>query len=112
MSEMPSCYTSAVRTARKDHKCCECRGVIQAGEKYHYYSGIWDGIARTFKTCEECNELRCKADDGLNHEDVTPFGYLYEACEDNELLVQYVAIKEKRGAVVPEWMYSQTKGHQ
>jgi len=30
----PSCSTTKVRTARKEHRCTECREVITAGTKY------------------------------------------------------------------------------
>ncbi|NDI85097.1 hypothetical protein [Undibacterium crateris] len=58
MSEIPSAYREVIRTARKEHKCCECRGVIQRGEKYHFHSGIWDGETHSFKVCADCTELR------------------------------------------------------
>jgi hypothetical protein len=43
------------RKARKDHKCCECRRIIKAGETYEYFSGLWrDSGFGDFKTCSHC----------------------------------------------------------
>jgi hypothetical protein len=58
--ELPKCYTSTNPRARKPHTCCECRGTISKGEKYHLFSGIWDE-AHTYKTCAECEVLRSDA---------------------------------------------------
>lgn len=49
-----SVFTEVVRTARKEHKCCECQRTITQGEKYHYISGLWDGSWDHYKTCEQC----------------------------------------------------------
>ena len=54
----PSCSTTKVRTARKDHRCAECRAAITPGSKYEYASGIWDGFADSYKTCLLCVEIR------------------------------------------------------
>lgn len=54
----PSFYNSAIRKARKPHKCEECSGSILRGEKYEYVSGKWDGFVSQFKTCERCVDLR------------------------------------------------------
>lgn len=45
------------RTARTEHRCCECRNSIQPGERYYYVSGVWDGQGRSFKQCADCAEL-------------------------------------------------------
>lgn len=45
--------------ARKAHKCDECGGQIQPGEKYERCSGMWErGEMQTFKVCARCLELR------------------------------------------------------
>jgi hypothetical protein len=76
--ERPSCSTSKIRKARKDHKCVECREVIAAESKYEYTSGIWDGRASTYKTCLACVEIR-------NHfsYDGWVFGLLWSDMEEN-----------------------------
>lgn len=60
MSEMPQCYRLVKRKARKDHKCCECRGLIPKGESYNYHSGIWNGEPESYKVCVDCDALREK----------------------------------------------------
>ena len=58
MGELSSCYSLKKRKARKQHKCCECKGVIQAGEVYNLHSGIWNCEPASFKVCADCEELR------------------------------------------------------
>lgn len=55
--EMPKVQNEATRTARKAHRCCECRRIIERGERYQYVSGIWDE-PMSFKTCLDCAKLR------------------------------------------------------
>jgi hypothetical protein len=47
-----------VLSARKAHRCLECKGKIDAGEKYERVAGKWDGNFSTAKTCAHCVELR------------------------------------------------------
>jgi hypothetical protein len=56
--DTPSASTHVRRKARKDHRCCECDGVITPGTVYEYVSGIWDGRPASFKTCPLCAEIR------------------------------------------------------
>lgn len=55
MSDAPSAFRQITRTARKVHKCCECRRLIPTGTKYTYSSGIWDGSPSNFKQCINCS---------------------------------------------------------
>jgi hypothetical protein len=54
----PELYNEEYPTARKEHKCCECGGVIKPGQKYHKAKGMWEGEFRTYKTCMPCNNIR------------------------------------------------------
>ena len=56
--DYPSFYCRSTPTAKKRHKCEECSGYIEVGEKYEYVSGKWDGEFGTFKTCVRCHDLR------------------------------------------------------
>ena len=105
MSDYPECFRHVTRKARKPHKCCECRGVISAGEKYHYTSGIWDGRAESYKECSDCHELRdtipCH-----DQEDV-PFTGLCEFVfngGDKQVIEKFIAIKRARGVDIQKWM--------
>ncbi len=105
--EMPEFYSNYSPTARKEHKCCECRGVIQAGEKYDYFSGKWDGEMSVFKTCSDCKLLRGAVLDLQDACDCIAFGSLYEEIfeDDNlQLMKEFIAVKEKRGAKIHDWM--------
>lgn len=68
----PECYIHQIRKAAKEHKCCECRGVIRKGENYHVHSGIWEGEPARYKRCADCQafacELECVPFRGLNEE--------------------------------------------
>lgn len=108
----PSCWTASTPKARKRHKCCECRGWIEPGEKYHKFSGIWDGEAGTYKTCDDCQILRkdvsnlCRKNDDEEPSFRNLCTYL-----PNEEKPRYVAIMVKRGAEIhPSWdKYRATK---
>lgn len=54
----PSCFTEKIRTARKEHRCTECRETITIGAKYECVSGVWDGRPDRYKTCLSCVEIR------------------------------------------------------
>ena len=54
----PSFYNSKDVRAQKEHKCVECGGTINIGEKYEYVVGAWVGELRVYKTCSDCLGLR------------------------------------------------------
>lgn len=44
---------SGTRVASKTHRCVEgCR--VEPGERYHYWTGLWDGDFTTTKACVGC----------------------------------------------------------
>ena len=47
-----------IRTAKKEHKCCECKRTIIPGEKYEYTVGKWGGLIGVYKTCNDCLSVR------------------------------------------------------
>jgi len=67
---MPQCFidvdvddgsdfqSTKIVTARKDYKCCECRGTIHKGEKYENVFMAFDGTSTVYKTCSICQEIR------------------------------------------------------
>lgn len=50
-------FSERIVTARKEHKCCECRQVIKIGETFEYAKGKNDDFW-TAKTCADCVEIR------------------------------------------------------
>lgn len=44
--------------ARKEHRCYECREIIQKGETYVYFKALFDGSFSKSKTCRRCEYLR------------------------------------------------------
>jgi hypothetical protein len=108
VAEYPQAGSGSSPTARKEHKCCECHGVIPIGEKYHLYSGIWDGSAAAYKTCAECEVLRKYVSDTIRDYDERPgFGELCEFVFEiarADWIRRYIDIGTARGVVIPQWM--------
>lgn len=52
--EGPQAQSEKWRRARIEHKCYACREKILPGQRYHYYSGIWDGRPEAYKHCTRC----------------------------------------------------------
>ena len=46
------------QTARKDHRCGECRVPIRPGDRYVAERYVYDGAASSHKTCADCWEYR------------------------------------------------------
>ena len=55
--EPPEAFSVETRTARKAHRCSECRRTIEPGERYRHVWGVWEGTPAIFKRCETCGEL-------------------------------------------------------
>lgn len=82
--ELPDVYRSSFVKARKQYKCCECGDLIAVGETYQKADGLWDGIFRTFHTCESCSQVWLR----LQEEDVVEcfvHGKLSETISDCDL---------------------------
>lgn len=47
-----------MRTARKVHECCECKGQIKPGDRYEYACGLDDYSFWEAKTRPTCYEIR------------------------------------------------------
>lgn len=47
-----------IRKARKEYRCCECAEPIHRGQKYHFFSGFFDGDFFKARTCIACNNAR------------------------------------------------------
>jgi hypothetical protein len=109
-SELPNLHEIATPKSRKEHKCYECGGVIQKGEKYQSYSGHWNDLGfERYKTCCDCAQLRDELCEGRDGDDWPPFGELTLDCSETEgeWLERMVAIKTKRGGKVRDWMLEQ-----
>jgi hypothetical protein len=59
----PEVFRQKTVKASKEHKCCECYRTIKKGEYYDYVFGVWEGDAMTFKTCEQCDDLRASLEE-------------------------------------------------
>jgi hypothetical protein len=76
---------SEVVTARKPHRCDECRATIHPGQKYERYTSKYDGDISTTKSCSKCIKLRELIYKRADHsEESAPFvGCLYQTIEDH-----------------------------
>jgi hypothetical protein len=79
---MSDFQTETTPTARKVHKCGECYGHIEPGQKYQLISGSWDGDMGSFKTCMPCLAARtwaiAQSEWGSDGEHLYYFGQLEE----------------------------------
>jgi hypothetical protein len=95
--DYPEFTEDRVVTARKPHKCSECRLLIAPGEKYHYHTGKFDGNFYVEKVCRRCDYDRFRV---VEHE-------LAEGCHWNEAwpplggLVDHL-VESEMGQTVPE----------
>jgi hypothetical protein len=53
----PEFFHVATVTARKPHKCDECGGALQPGQRYERSSGKWEGDWSTHRSCLQCGEI-------------------------------------------------------
>lgn len=51
-------WRETTRTARKQHKCSSCGGVISSGEKYIEHFDIFEGESNTERCCMACDADR------------------------------------------------------
>src|SRR3990167_3096675 len=67
MAAMTDCYCGydpplfsrrKIVTARKEHRCEECRVTILHGERYEIVIGKWGTSIDEFKTCSRCLAVR------------------------------------------------------
>jgi hypothetical protein len=55
--DAPDFYSEYFRTARKEHKCCECEVPILPGDRYVACAGKWDGAVDEFKQHLPCYHI-------------------------------------------------------
>ena len=100
--EMPQAYSMATPKARKQHKCCECGGVIAVGEKYNRHSGVWENTPASYKVCVDCDNLRADMNEGAEYDERTGFGCIRfevgDFDEDTGFLARFLAIQGRRAA--------------
>jgi hypothetical protein len=95
--------------ARKQHKCQECFGTIEKGEKYQKTTSKYDGAIDTYETCLPCADLYIYANQHelpvegtYSHTGCIYYGELHEVvrqspelCPDELLSPKMKQIKEK-----------------
>jgi len=108
MCEIPTIYNMKVVKARKQHKCCECEGIIETGEYYNIHSGLWVGEWSTYKVCLDCEGIRTEADKDCPMYEGTPFEGLSETVSGfengSEIIKKFVDVCDKRNGKVPDWL--------
>lgn len=101
--ESPNVYEEWCPTARKRHRCYECGGWIEPGEKYQRVRGLWDGDWLTYKTCAECVSIR----NHLFGKNEYIFGDLNqclfeEKSSTHPLILRFLENRERRGGAGKE----------
>lgn len=56
--DAPDLYEVTTPKARIEHKCCQCGEVIQPGQRYSRFRGLYEWGFSTFKSCLPCEEIR------------------------------------------------------
>lgn len=79
--EGPKFFREEVRTARKQHSCCECSAEILPGEQYYSQAGKWDGRVDSFAQHLLCRDACVWIRDVMQGECI-PFGGLWEWWEE------------------------------
>lgn len=79
---MPEFETERTHTARKLHKCLECRMAIQPGQKYTRRSGKFDGSLYDDCFCGPCEEIRSAFTESGYNEGVA-YGELWGSLTEN-----------------------------
>lgn len=106
---MPSALWKDFRKAKKEHRCCECRGIISINESYNRYRGIWDGEPGHFKECLDCSYLRDEINANIqDYEERVYFTGLGEyVCEmqDKSFALKYLnIIKRRKSNSKTDWL--------
>jgi len=92
----PEFYSETMRKARKEHRCTECRRIIEHGEHYEYVTGKWDGEFSEHKTCPDCLSIRkaffCKGwGHGAIYEDLWDHIYYMDGSVSSDCIVPLTA---------------------
>jgi hypothetical protein len=72
-SDAPIVMNTKIVKARKNHKCFECRKIIDVGNLYEFTSGIWPDGPASFHICVTCTKIRKSLECSC-----IPFGELFE----------------------------------
>jgi hypothetical protein len=56
--DSPTVWKETPRTARKEHRCDSCRGIIRSGKLYFVHFSLYDGRTYSEKCCSPCQEAR------------------------------------------------------
>lgn len=87
--EIPELYSETCASARKAHKCCECKSKISKGDKYWNIKGKWDGQFASYKMCNSCYQLGqflMKRENCFHWS----FGTLFEEIQESDLDKDYI----------------------
>ena len=70
------------RTARKEHRCNYCGGIIRPGERYEYSVNKFDGDIYEWKSHEKCTFIAGEIWDYADPDDGMDSDCFHEACSD------------------------------
>lgn len=85
--------SDTIKSARKEHKCNLCEGIIKVGESYSHQVNKENGAPYTFKTHLKCGEIASKLDMFADCDDgLTAYDFYNNICEE-----YYTAINETDG---------------
>lgn len=83
-AEYPSFFNETRPVAKKQHRCCECKLMIEPGEKYYKATGCWSGDVSSYKTCPRCLEMI-----EMIKQHFDPFNYSFGALHESIYYAAY-----------------------
>lgn len=75
IGEWPKFSRDSFPKSRKQHTCCECGSIIDIGEQYHCFTGMWDKFM-IYRTCLICHKIRIEVEKTIGESPA--FGTLYD----------------------------------
>jgi hypothetical protein len=79
----PDVYNETERTARKQHRCSECRrDRIRKGDRYFSISGLWDGKWERYRICTRCRWAIRRYNAEVHYDDAIGFTQLWESLRE------------------------------
>lgn len=102
-----SFHNTRCQQARKQHRCCECGGIIPINEHYDVLVGVYEGDFYHEKQCADCSPVyeRLNYESWKKNREGITFGTMYE-CIDKDVIEfpKYLLTRFKRNASIHPWM--------
>lgn len=92
--DQPEFYNETYPRAKKEHRCCECSGVIRVGEVYARSSAKYDGVISTDCQHKDCRDFAAKVNLKFIGGCAIPFGDVREAMTSLRHFEEFALVSE------------------